>query len=201
MSTLLNTHSMDFSKNLNLLYPIINKNDISSLKNAIQLCYEFYRIMDIRHKLIYNYHNQKSNNINIINEPYYKKFLLLNNNIYSRNNNEYDILSHAIYKCICSINPNNHPLLKNFHNMTKYNNHNFRKLLNTLNYSISLPLMNFSKKPFIDNSDKTLMKAWTIMLNKFILKIISTQNCYNKSLVTLQLHINNIINSSTYDCD
>lgn len=184
-----------FSKKLKLLYPMINNNETSSLKEAFQLCYEFYRIMDIRDKLIYNYHIQKYDNddINIINDEY-KKFLILNNNVYSRYNDEYHILSHAIYKYISSIIPKSDTLLTKFYCMSKYNNHDFRYILKKLNCSISLPIMSYSTKPFITDSDKTLMKSWTIMLNKFILKLISSQALSNdKSILKLHTKINKII--------
>jgi len=196
MTTSFNAPNIDLSMNLSLLSPIINNNDISNLKDAIQLCYEFYRIMDIRTRLIMNYHCQKMNDEIISKDVAYKKYLFLNQNTSSYIDDEYSLLGYVIYKQICSIIPNNPILQDKFYNMTTYDNNEFRALLANLNIPVSLSIMNYSKKPFVSDSDKTLMKSWTIMLNNFILKIIHNNKNNDHSinqLIKLQTKINKII--------
>lgn len=185
-------NKIDISNNLNLLSTnAIDNKYIPKLDDAIQLCYEYYRIMDIRDKLINNFHKQKSN---YKDNSLYKSFLLLNNKNYTTENNEYNIIGHAIYNQIRYTLPNNRILQQKFKNITIYDNNNFRYLLENLNLSISLPIMNYSSKPFLCNDDKKLIKSWTIMLHKFILKLCSSdKNINNISLNTLELKINNII--------
>ena len=148
---------------------------LPQLSKSVQLCYDFNRIMSLRDLLIKNYNTQKVHNNKIMKDASYKKYLFLGKNETSTLNSEYSILSYEIYKILCSAVPNvsNTSIQNDFYEITSYENPKFLSLLNNVNYNISLPIINYSKKPYVAPEDILLMKSWTKLLNKFMLKIIS----------------------------
>tara|TARA_B110000967_G_scaffold175775_1_gene188784 strand:+ start:1804 stop:2370 length:567 start_codon:yes stop_codon:yes gene_type:complete len=162
---------LKLTQKLGELYPSI-QNELPQLSKSVQLCYDFNRIMSLRDLLIKNYNIQKVRNNKIMKDDSYKKYLFLGKNENSRLNSEYSILSHEIYKIICST-VSSQSIQNGFYESTYYEDPKFLSLLNNVNYNISLPIINYSVKPYIAPEDILLMKSWTKLLNKFMLKIIS----------------------------
>jgi len=162
---------LQLTKKIRELYPSI-QNELPQLSKSVQLCYDFNRIMSLRDLLIKNYNTQKVRNNKIMKDASYKKYLMLGKNETSTLNSEYSVLSYEIYKIICSV-VSSQSIQKDVYEMTDYENPKFFSLLNNVNYNISLPIINYSKKPYVAPEDILLMKSWTMLLNKFMLKIIS----------------------------